>query len=44
VVQEKICLQVNGKKDGTWVWFDVKGKKTDEQVYQNGTIASHKRF
>ena len=35
---------VNGKKDGTWTWYDVKGKKTDEQVYQNGAIASHKRY
>jgi antitoxin component YwqK of YwqJK toxin-antitoxin module len=35
---------INGKKDGTWNWFDVKGKKTDEQVYSNGTVASHKRF
>jgi antitoxin component YwqK of YwqJK toxin-antitoxin module len=35
---------VNGKKDGVWTWFDIKGKKTDEQTYQNGAIANHKRF
>jgi antitoxin component YwqK of YwqJK toxin-antitoxin module len=35
---------VGGKKDGVWTWYDVKGHKTDEQTYQNGAIASHKRF
>jgi antitoxin component YwqK of YwqJK toxin-antitoxin module len=35
---------INGKKDGVWTWYDVKGKKTDEQTYQNGTISGHKRF
>lgn len=35
---------INGQKDGTWTWYDLKGKKTDEQVYKGGSIVSHQRF
>ncbi|MCC6252789.1 MAG: hypothetical protein IT238_10040 [Bacteroidia bacterium] len=35
---------INGKKDGAWVWYNMKGEKTDEQVYKDGSIVSQKHF
>ncbi len=35
---------VNGIKDGTWTWYDIKGKKTDEQVFKNGSVTAHNKF
>ena len=35
---------VNGVKDGLWLWYDIKGRKTDEQTFQGGNVVSHIRF
>ena len=35
---------VNGTKDGLWIFYDIKGRKTDEQTFQGGNLVSHNKF
>lgn len=35
---------VNGIKDGLWIFYDIKGRKTDEQVFQGGNLVTHNKF
>lgn len=32
---------LNGLKNGTWIYYDVNGNKTSEQVFENGNPLSH---
>lgn len=34
----------NGKKEGVWVWYNEKGEKTTEQVYQDDKVTGTKNF
>jgi hypothetical protein len=27
-----------------WVFYDIKGRKTDEQVFQGGNLVTHNKF
>ena len=35
---------VNGVKDGLWIFYDAKGRKSDEQTFQGGNVISHVKF